>query len=467
MDKRLGQQTPTQSYILPYDKTYGNDAIELYNSSGKTAQQWQELLMYDILATDKEELYVHSKFGYSVPRRNGKNEVVAIREMYGLIKGEHILHTAHLATTAHSAWERLLRLLESSDEKDRIVNTYRAFGKEHIELNNGGRIEFRTRTSKGGLGEGFDLLIIDEAQEYKDDQESSLKYVVSDSKNPQTIFLGTPPTPVSSGTVFTKFRENVLKGNVKNAGWEEWSIENQSDPNDRELWYKTNPSLGTVLTERKIEDEIGTDDIDFNIQRLGLWIRYNLKSEITEEDWAKCKISSKPEFKGKLFVGIKSGQDGTNIAMSICVKTEDGYQFVEGIDCRPIRNGCDWIIDFLVRCKSISKIILDGEYCRDILLPKIKDFRIKTPTIVMTVKEVISAYSLFEHDLYGDKIRHANQPSLTAVATNVEKRAIGTNGGFGYKCLKPTLDISILDSVVLANWSCSTSKERRKQKISY
>lgn len=465
MDKRYGQQTPTQSYILPYDKTYGSDAIELYNSTGKTAQEWQELLLYDILAIDKEELFVHSKFGYSVPRRNGKNEVVAIREMYGLMNGEHILHTAHLATTAHAAWERLLRLMEDSDNSP--ISSYRAFGKENIVMPGGGKIEFRTRTSKGGLGEGFDLLIIDEAQEYKDDQESSLKYVVSDSKNPQTIFLGTPPTPVSSGTVFTKFRDNTLKGKVKNAGWEEWSVEVQSDPNNRELWYKANPSLGTVLTERKIEDEIGTDDVDFNIQRLGLWIRYNLKSEISESDWAKCKIDKLPTFKGKLFVGIKSGQDGTNIAMSVCVKTEDGYQFVEAIDCRPIRSGCDWIIEFLLKCKSISKVVIDGEYCRDVLLPKIKDYRIKTPIITMTVKEVISAYSLFEHDLYGDKIRHANQPSLTTIATNVEKRAIGSNGGFGYKCLKPTLDISVLDSVVLANWSCSTSKERRKQKISY
>ncbi|NLY87361.1 MAG: hypothetical protein GX083_02280 [Clostridiales bacterium] len=35
-------------------------------------------------------------------------------------------------------------------------------------------LEFRTRSSKGGLGEGFDLLVIDEAQEYTDDQESAI-----------------------------------------------------------------------------------------------------------------------------------------------------------------------------------------------------------------------------------------------------------------------------------------------------
>ena len=267
---RLGQQTPTTSLVLPYTKTYGNEAVELYNSTGRTAQEWQELMLYDILAVNDDELYVHTKFGYSVPRRNGKNEVVAMRELYGFMKGEHILHTAHRTTTTHSAWERLLNLIEKTDLE--VESTFKAFGKEHIFLTNGGRCEFRTRTSKGGLGEGFDLLIIDEAQEYQDDQETALKYVVSDSLNPQTLFCGTPPTAVSSGTVFTKLRKNALEGNSKNTGWAEWSVENMSDVHDVELWYRTNPSMGTILTERKIEDEIGTDEIDFNIQRLGLWI---------------------------------------------------------------------------------------------------------------------------------------------------------------------------------------------------
>ena len=138
-------------------------------------------------------------------------------------------------------------------------------------------MEFRTRTSSGGLGEGYDVLIIDEAQEYTEAQETSLKYIVSDSENPQTIMLGTPPTAVSAGTVFTKYRETVLAGRGFDSGWAEWSVENLTSANDVEAWYETNPSLGTILTERKIRAEITTDDIDFNIQRLGLWLKYNQK----------------------------------------------------------------------------------------------------------------------------------------------------------------------------------------------
>ena len=93
-------------------------------------------------------------------------------------------------------------------------------------------------------GEGFDLLVIDEAQEYTVEQETALKYTVSDSDNPMTIMLGTPPTEVSTGTVFENYRKDVLKGNKKYSGWPEWSVDAVKDIHDTDSWYLTNPSMG-------------------------------------------------------------------------------------------------------------------------------------------------------------------------------------------------------------------------------
>ena len=461
---RRGRQTPTQSVVLPYTSTRGQEAIDLYNSTGRTAQEWQELLLADLLAYNEEGLWIHTKYGYAVPRRNGKNEIVAIREMFGLNIGEHILHTAHRTTTTHSAWERLLKLLEKTGIK--VVSSYKAFGKEHIEVSGGGCIEFRTRTSKGGLGEGFDLLIIDEAQEYQDDQESALKYVVSDSKNPQTIFCGTPPTPVSSGTVFTKFRETTLSGGNENAGWAEWSVEKETDPKDKEAWYETNPSLGIILTERKILDEVGSDIVDFNIQRLGYWIRYNQKSAISKAEWNELKAAKPPELVGPLFVGIKYGHDGTNVVMSVAAKTKDGKVFVEAIDCREVRAGTDWIFKYLTTWKA-KKVVIDGANGQQLLAAEMKEYGLKAP-VLPTVKEIIAANTAFEQGLYQDNIRHMAQPSLVNAVGNCEKRAIGSNGGFGYKAQKEGIEIALLDSVILAYWACSTTKEiKKKQRISY
>lgn len=461
---RKGRQTPTQSVVLPYTSTLGDEAVQLYNSTGKKAQEWQELILSDILAFNKDNLWVHTKFGYSVPRRNGKNEIVAMREMFGLKRGEKILHTAHRTTTTHSAWERLLNLLEKA--KTRVVSSYRAFGKEHIEIEGGGKIEFRTRTAKGGLGEGFDLLIIDEAQEYQDDQESALKYVVTDSANPQTIFCGTPPTPVSSGTVFTKFRKSVLEGETVNAGWAEWSVEEETNPRDVEAWYETNPSLGTVFTERAVTDEIGNDRIDFNIQRLGLWIRYNQKSAISKAEWNELKEEKTPELTGEIFVGIKYGRDGTNTAMSVASRTKEGKIFVEAIDCRGVRAGNNWILGYLGKLKA-KKVVIDGANGQQILAAEMKECGMKKP-ILPTVKEVIAANAAFEQAIFQKSISHMAQPSLVNAVGNCEKRMIGSNGGFGYRSIKEGVEIALLDSVILAYWICSETKnEKKKQKISY
>lgn len=476
---RKGRQTPTKSIVLPYTESHGQEAIDLYNDAWgekRQAQEWQELMMFDILAVNKDGLWVHTKFGWEIPRRNGKNEIATMREHWGLENGERILHTAHRTTTSSSAARRLAAQLDAAGytevtrlkkgkKYDKHYTYAKQLGLEKIVLlrEGGGTIDFRTRSSKGGLGEGFDLLVIDEAQEYQDDQESALKYVVSDSKNPQTLLLGTPPTPVSSGTVFLKLRNAAIQGETKNTGWAEWSVDEMTNPKDKEAWYETNPSLGTVLTERKIEDEIGTDEVDFNIQRLGLWLRYNQKSAISKREWNELQVETLPELQGKLFVGIKYAHDGDSVALSIAVKTKDKKIFLETIDCRPMRVGNGWILDFLAKA-DIETVVADGANGQELLAEAMKRKKLKAP-VMPTVKQIILANSGFSEAVYEKTLCHMGQPSLAQVVSNCEKRAIGSNGGYGFRSILDGAKIELMDSAILALWACKESKPRRKQKV--
>ena len=480
MEARYGRQTPTTSVILPYEKTFGNEAIELYNQSKRKAHEWQELLAYDIMAVNNDGLWIHQKFGFSVPRRNGKNEVDVIREVWGLIHGEKICHTAHRTTTSHQAWDRLCKVMteigyvelgrRKKDEEipEKSYKVIRQYGLEQIAVTNGGTAVFRTRTANGGLGEGFDLLVIDEAQEYTEAQDTALKYTVSDSKNPQTIFCGTPPTLVSVGTVFPKMREKVLQGNSYDTGWAEWSVDNKPRKlDDVDVWYETNPSMGYHLDERKIRAELGDDELDFIIQRLGFWFQYNLKSEITEEEWVSLKCGSKPEFIGNLYIGIKYAKDGNNVAMSVAVKTTDDKVFVESIDCRPVKSGNAWIVSFLRKAQT-KQIVVDGSGQQQILAEDMKDAGISKKPVLPTVAQVEVANAAFEKSLESRNICHMNQPSLTWVVSNCEKRAIGTRGGFGYKAIKEGPEIALMDSMILAYWACMSDKKPKvKQQIRY
>lgn len=479
---RTGNQTPTRYNVLPFQMSKGKEAADLYNTTGRHCQEWQEIQLNNILAYNEDGLWTHTKYGYSVPRRNGKNEVVAMRELYGLVNGERILHTAHRTTTSHSASVRLTELLDALGyveiqrmNKEKLKNgeyvknyTYsKQFGLERIKIVDGGTCDFRTRSGKGGLGEGFDLLIVDEAQEYTDEQESALKYVVTDSMNPQTIFCGTPPTAVSSGTVFLNFRNSTLAGKVKNAGWSEWSVDEQSDVTNKDLWYETNPSLGVIFTERSIEDEITNDDVDFNIQRLGLWLQHNLKSAISKVEWDSMKADKQPKFLNhEMYIGIKFGKDGTNTAMSVAVKTEDQRVFVEVISCRSVRDGVDWIVDWLLNAKSVTKVCIDGANGQTMLSDRMKAAKLKKP-ILPTVKEIINANAMFEQAVFNKNLVHMGQEDLTNVVSNCQKRTIGSNGGFGYSSQKPDAEIALMDSIILAHWLAITDKPKVKQSVKY
>lgn len=461
---RVGRQSPTVSVILPYRDTKGPEAIELYDTSEKDMLEWQTALTYDIMAVDDDGLWVHQKFGYSVPRRNGKSEMALARCIWGLKHGERILYTAHRASTAHSIWERLSRLCVKCGVT--IESSFRAFGKEHLYADTEGVIEFRTRTSTGGLGEGFDLLIIDEAQEYTPEQETALKYVVTDSANPQTILFGTPPTAISAGTVFPNLRKHILQSESYASGWAEWSVPEMSDPNDVDLWYETNPSLGTVLKERTIRSEIGDDGTDFNIQRLGLWIKYNQRSAISRNEWEALQLSKMPKLTGQMFVGIKFGVDGNNAALSVAVRTSDKKIFCEVIGCKPIRDGVDWMVDFIYR--SGAKIVaVDGKSGTDILRDAMKEAKLKRPE-VMTVQQVIKANALFDMAMEQGTFVHMHQSAVTQVVSNCERRKIGSNGGLGYASSLDGADIALLESMIIAHWICSETKaEKKKQKVSY
>jgi phage terminase large subunit-like protein len=463
MDTRYGEQTPTVSVIEPYEKTLGQEAIDLYNKTDHQAIPWQESMIYDIMAVNEDGLWAHQKFGFSLARRNGKSEIILARCLRALKYGERVLYTAHRTATSHAIWERLGRMCEQAGIE--IKSSLKGYGKEHLITPEGGGIWFRTRTSTGGLGEGYDLLIIDEAQEYTPEQATALQYVVTDSQNPQTIMIGTPPTAVSAGTVFPEYRKTLLQGGGYESGWCEWSVPELSDKYDEDLWYKTNPSLGYFLQARAIRSETAGDEIDFNIQRLGHWLSYNQKSAITAAEWDALKVDELPKLKGKLFVGVKFGHDNENVSVSIAVKTADDKIFVEAIDCRPIKAGLEWILSFL-DAASWRTVAVDGDNGKMMLKDAMKQAKIGK-AVIPSVPEIINAYALWEQGIARGNIVHMEQSAATQVITNCEKRAIGSKGGFGYQSQIKTADISILDSMALAYWQCYENKGSKKQNISY
>ena len=84
MEPRYGSQVPTHAVVIPYASTLGIEAVDLYRKTGNKEYPWQSTLINDMMAVDEDGLWVHQKFGYAVPRRNGKSEDAIIRCLYEL-----------------------------------------------------------------------------------------------------------------------------------------------------------------------------------------------------------------------------------------------------------------------------------------------------------------------------------------------------------------------------------------------
>ena len=103
---RIDNQNPSFTNVS-YDpkKTRGAQTVKLYKSTGQQLFTWQQRQIKAIEATTTGGLWRYMNYCICVSRRNGKGEILAAREMDGLINlGEKICHTAHRTTTSHDAF---------------------------------------------------------------------------------------------------------------------------------------------------------------------------------------------------------------------------------------------------------------------------------------------------------------------------------------------------------------------------
>ena len=309
----IGNQEPRIRIEPIRTDTEGTGAIMLMKKYGYTLDEWQESIVNCWLGTDELGNYTMTSGGLSVPRQNGKNVCLECRELYGLvINGERILHTAHQVRTSKRSFRRLVRIFTNKKypELTALVDNIRyTNGEEAIELTNGGIIEFCSRSKQTARGfDGISLIVFDEAQEVSDEQTEAIMATLSASATGtrQIIYTGTPPYPQCNGTVFSRFRNDVIKSKPRSSAWHEWSITcdniDEFDISDKKLWYETNPALGKRLSVEFTDEESRTLSKDgFMRERLGWYCTpkiHEVETAINADQWLSC-VSDEPKPDGK------------------------------------------------------------------------------------------------------------------------------------------------------------------------
>ena len=469
---RYGAQKPRIDTYHDGDITLAEKTIALLDHYNRKPLDWQKAIIRRWMALDDDGKWANQNAGLLVPRQNGKSWLAEARILGGMIfLGEHLIYTAHQSNTVDEIKRRVLGFFYNAEPEIRDLLTSE-FDKEpksfdYIELRNGGRCIFRTRTRSSGLGFTSDSIIWDEHQETGDAQEEALLPTISAGplKNPQVIMMGTPPTAGSTGTVFLRARRNLLQGK-SDMCWQEWSVDNITDNHDVDAWYETNPSLGYLITEKAVRAEANAMSQDsFNKMRLGWVMGIDAKRVFTDDEWnalavTEVKLPENPE----LVYSIKFAPDRSAVTLAVGV-VMGGKVHVEIVERKRMNDGMAWLERWLLdRWRKCNKIIIDGAAGQGLLVEELvrSERRMAKKILTPNVKEAGSAYASFAQAIQDQTLTHYNQPLLNSAIRTAKRRDIGKDGMFGYAPLNPNIQMDPVDAAAFAYYGAQRFKGSKK-----
>lgn len=454
-----GNQEPSERIRPRYLESDGEDAAALLAVGNLILDPWQADILCDWMALSPNHKWLSKTCGGSVPRQNGKTGLIQGRAEAGMLMyNEQVIYTAHLQKTATETFEEMASFFDSAKLRKYVKDIKTALGREQIILQSGARVKFLARTRNGGRGQHGDLLIFDEAQEVDESMQASFIPAISASLNPQTIYVGTPPEPEATGTVFRTIRDRALAGKTDKTAWFEFSVKEIGDVTDQRRWADTNPALGRRIMLTTIEGECEQMPPDtFARERLGWWTPVVEQREdlaIDRQAWSECSSSeTKPE--GKTAYGVKFTPDGSMVCLCGAVLPSDGPARISLIEQKPTGHGIQWLADWLnERYLKASCVVIDGRNGVDVLVDKITGtWKYKGSVIRPSTKDVIAAVGTLTNGINEKTITwYEQQEALNESAITSVKRPIGGGFGFGGDFSAP------IEACSLALWGAKISK---------
>jgi hypothetical protein len=432
----------------------------------------QEYVLRHSLGEKPNGKWAAFEVGVNEPRQNGKGVLLEARELTGLflLQEPLIIHSAHQFDTSLEAFRRLLWRIEETPELDRQVKRVsRSHGEEGIELRNGCRIRFRTRTKGGGRGFSCDCLILDEAMFLPESAFGALLPTLSARVNPQVWITGSAVDQLihEDGVVFARLRERGHAGNDPGLAYFEWSapFEHPDDVDDLTniaYWAAANPGLGIRISEGHIWSEFRAMDArTFAVERLGVgdWpdTDPNSGSVIKTEAW-NALIDPNSALLDPVFFAFDVSPDRKWATIAAAGKRADNNFHVEVVDRA---EGTEWVPERLVnltkRHKYVS-VLTDGIGPGASLLHELAPHGVKVKTV--TTSEHAQACGLLFDGVERKSLRHLGQADLARAIKGAATRPLADSWAWSRK--NSHVDITPLVAVTLAHWGATEHRPTRR-----
>lgn len=413
-----GNQTPTH-LLLPLDVVYsdGTTAIEIYESCAESP-------MFDWQVDYTNHLHGRRQTGHGfkwsaqvaaveLSRQNGKSVVFEARALSGtFVFGEKkVVYSTHTGEAARNAFERIWSLIDNNSElRAQCRDPFTSAGREEIRLRDGRSIKFLTRTAANARSLTADCLIVDEAQHAMRSHMASVQPTLSSRTvkgDPQIIFGGSAGYQhsevladlVRRCKLELERRAEGLKPRDARLLIARWAADLEVDnPADPEVWAKTNPLLGHLMTLEAIEAEYRTMGADVNpiyfaAERLGVG---DYPREEGEE-WAiprrrveAANLTGEPDIVGPVMFALEVHWNRQSAAISACGRTADGTK-VAWLQAAEV--GTAWVIDELQRLTKAHEnfgVVLDPQSPANSLVPALRDAGV--PMVFLTYKDITAAW---------------------------------------------------------------------------
>jgi phage terminase large subunit-like protein len=436
-DLGVGFVRPRVASWPPGDGSKGLAAVELARKAGLVLDGWQQHVLVNAMRT-RNDRWSAFEVGIVVPRQNGKGAILEARELAQLflLDKQFIIHSAHQFDTSLEAFRRLLTLVEETPELAcQVLRKSRSHGEEGIELKNGSRIRFRTRTKGGGRGFSANLVIFDEAMFFDEYAHGSLMPTMSAATDPQVLYAGSAVDEDvhDHGVVFARIRERGLRGDDPSLAYFEWSLP-IDDPSlvsdevatDATMWAESNPALGIrIPAEHVAHERVSMEPRAFAVERLnvGAWPRTDgaLSTVINLEEWLALADSGSEALDPVCFAFDVSPD--RSAAISAAGRRPDGLWHVEVVQHR---TGTGWLpgrLVELVEKHEPAVVVCDGYGPSASLIHEVEEAGVVVETTTASVHA--QACGRLVDAVSEQTVRHLGSQELLAAIRGARTRPLG------------------------------------------
>lgn len=492
----LGLQEP-RVRALPLSRVDSliDDVLDICDLAKIHCDPWQEGGLEAIASVDAFGQWAATEFGVLVSRQQGKGNILLPYELAHLYLWPRedgapklIGHTAHEGATAREAFRRARRAILASpilraelvgggkQTAQGVTGISTGNGNWAIELKNGNRLVFFTRTGSAGVGISFDVLIVDEAQHSPLSILEALLPATDASPNKQILFTGTVPKEDQDGEYFEGLRDRGRKGGFERTGWIEHTPVGSDHPDTAakidlgspQVWREGNPGLGIRLAWKTVQDDwdrMGQTNPDaFSRQRVSIWPSRKAAESV--------KLSELDLEVWKRHADEHAGVKGEGMVLSLALGRGGGYGTIgkamrvdESIAVEHHRtdSGTMWMADELKKLKAEHGnplLVLDSKNAAAVLSSL---DRAGVKYMAMNLDEIAAAHTLFIEHVNAGLVPHRDQPEVTKSLELATTRNIG-RAGVTWEQSVPSKPITQAQAVTWAMWGVLKAEASPKKK---